>query len=82
MAQEFKYEIVHHLAVLSEVNNTTKELNVIKYNGSPAKYDLRTWKQQDGEKKMLKGITLTTEEVVALRDALNNLTDTKSEAKE
>ena len=75
MAQEFKYEIVRHLAVLSEVNNTTKELNVIKYNGSPAKYDLRTWKQQDGERKMLKGVTLTAEEVVALREVLNGLSD-------
>lgn len=75
MAQEFKYEIVQQLAVLSEINNTTKELNVIKYNGSPAKYDLRTWKQQDGEKKMLKGITMTAEEIAALRDALNAMTD-------
>ncbi len=75
MAQKFEYEVVRHLAVLSEVNNTTKELNVIKYNGSPAKYDLRTWKQQDGEKKMLKGITLTTEEVAVLRESLNGLSD-------
>lgn len=75
MAQEFKYEIVQHLAVLSEINNTTKELNIIAFNGSPAKYDLRTWKRQDGEKKMLKGITLTTDEVIALREALNNLAD-------
>lgn len=75
MAQEFKYEIVQHLAVLSEINNTTKELNIIAFNGSPAKYDLRTWKRQNGEKKMLKGITLTTDEVIALREALNNLAD-------
>lgn len=75
MAQEFKYEVVRHIAVLSEVNNTAKEFNVIQYNGSPAKYDLRTWKRQDGEKKMLKGITLTAEEVAALREVLNGLSD-------
>lgn len=75
MAKDFVYEVVKNIAVLSEVNNTTKELNVVRFNGAPAKYDLRTWKRQNGEKKMLKGITLTTEEVTALREALNGLSD-------
>lgn len=75
MAKDFVYEVVKNIAVLSEVNNTTKELNVVSFNGAPAKYDLRAWKQQNGEKKMLKGITLTAEEVAALRETLNGLSD-------
>lgn len=37
----FNYEIVEKVAVLSQSGDTTKELNRVSYNGSPAKYDLR-----------------------------------------
>lgn len=67
----FNYEIVEHIATLSESGNTSKELNRVSYNGSPAKYDLRSWKRDGGEEKLLKGLTLTAEEAQALKDALN-----------
>ncbi len=67
----FKYDIVEHIATLSEVGNTSKELNRVSYNGAPAKYDLRSWKRENGTEQMLKGLTLTDEEATALRDALN-----------
>lgn len=69
----FQYEVVEHIATLSESNGTTKELNRIRYNGAPPKLDLRSWKQDGQERKMLKGLTLTDEEADALRDALNSL---------
>ena len=67
----FNYEIVEHIATLSQSGGTSKELNRVSYNGSPAKYDLRSWKRTDGEEKLLKGLTLTDEEAAALKEALN-----------
>lgn len=67
----FNYEIVEHIATLSQSGDTSKEFNRVSYNGSPAKYDLRSWKRTDGEEKLLKGLTLTDEEATALKEALN-----------
>lgn len=67
----FNYEIVEHIATLSQSGDTSKELNRVSYNGSTAKYDLRSWKRTDGEEKLLKGLTLTDEEATALKEALN-----------
>jgi len=71
----FNYEITERVAVLSENGSTSKELNMVSYNGSPAKYDLRSWKREDGQEKLLKGLTLTLEEAKALKAALNERTD-------
>ena len=69
----FQYEIVEHIATLSDSNGTTKELNRISYNGAPPKLDLRSWRQEEEGKRMLKGLTLTDEEAEALKAALNGL---------
>lgn len=71
----FTYEIVERVAVLSQSGNTSKELNRVSYNGSPAKYDLRSWKRENGEERLLKGLTLTQEEAKALKEALDTRTD-------
>ena len=69
----FQYEIVEHIATLSESSGTTKELNRISYNGAPPKLDLRSWKQDGTKKRILKGLTLTDAEAAVLKDALDNL---------
>jgi len=66
----FSYEIVRHIATLSQYGDTTKEVNLISYNGSKPKVDIRGWKVVDGEKKFMKGLTLNEAEVDALRLAL------------
>lgn len=71
----FNYEITERVAVLSQSGDTSKELNMVAYNGSPAKYDLRSWKRENGTEKLLKGLTLTLEETKALKEALNARTD-------
>ena len=71
----FNYEIVEKIAVLSQSGDTTKELNRVSYNGSPAKYDLRSWRRTNGGEKLLKGLTLTEEEARTLKDALNERGD-------
>lgn len=68
---DFSYKIVERVATLSQSGDTSKELNRVSYNGSPAKYDLRSWKRADGEEKLLKGLTLTEEEASLLKQALN-----------
>jgi len=66
---EFKYEVVERVAVLSESSKGwTKELNLISWNGREPKYDIREWSPD--KEKMGKGVTLTDEEVVVLREAL------------
>jgi hypothetical protein len=66
---EFKYEIVNELGVISERSKGwRKELNRVSWNGGEPKYDVRDW---DGEhQKMGKGVTLTETEMRKLYDLL------------
>jgi hypothetical protein len=69
---ELKYEILKELGEISENNKGwSKELNLISWNDRPGKYDIRDWAPE--HTKMGKGITLSKEELVTLRDLLNNL---------
>ncbi|WP_404581493.1 YdbC family protein [Paenibacillus sp. RC21] len=49
----------------------TKELRSISGNDKEAKYDIREWSPD--HEKMGKGVTLSNEEIVELRDLLNKL---------
>ncbi len=69
---EFKYEIVEEIGQISESSKGwTKELNLISWNERSPKYDIREW--APGHEKMGKGITLTGEELMKLRDLLNKI---------
>lgn len=69
---EIKYDIVDALGVLSENSKGwRKELNFIRWNDREAKYDIREWAPD--HEKMGKGITLTKEELIALRALLNTI---------
>lgn len=69
---EFKYEITDKHGILSESSKGwTKELRSISWNGREPKYDIREWSPEDD--KMGKGITLSKEEIIALKEILNNL---------
>lgn len=68
----FKYEIIQSIAILStERSGWTKEINLISYNGAPAKYDIRSWSPE--HEKMGKGITLTKDELIQLKSVLQEL---------
>lgn len=72
----FTYDIIKELGILSENGRQTKELNIISYNGAPAKADLRIWvkdKDQPTGKKMGKGLTLNEEELYTLKEILDKL---------
>jgi hypothetical protein len=66
---ELKFEIVEHLGVLSEnAKGWTKELNLVSWNDRQPKYDVREWSPD--HEKMGKGITLSKEEILQLKDIL------------
>ena len=66
---DFKYEIKEEIGVLSEnAKGWRKELNLISWNGAAPKYDIRDWAPD--HEKMGKGVTLTAEEAVVLRELL------------
>lgn len=67
-----KFEIVKTIACIStEKNGWTKELNLVSWNGRAPKYDLRSWSPD--HQKMGKGVTLSEEEISALKAALADL---------
>lgn len=67
-----KYQIHQNLGIISEgAKGWKKELNVISWNDREPKYDLRDWDEQ--HEKMGKGVTLSKDEVIKLRDILNEM---------
>lgn len=69
---DIKYEIKEEVGVISESSKGwTKELNLISWNGKEAKYDLRDWAPE--YEKMGKGVTLSKDELIKLRELLNNM---------
>ena len=72
MKEEFSYEILEEVAVLSEnARGWRKELNLISWNGRPPKFDLREWAPD--HEKLGKGITLTNEEFAELSKTIKSM---------
>ncbi len=68
---ELKYEILKNICVLSKsASGWAKELNLISWNDREPKYDLRDWSAD--HTKMGKGVTLSAEELAALKSLLNS----------
>ena len=69
---DIKFTITEHIATLStSTKGWTKELNMVSWNGAAPKYDLREWSPDHS--KMGKGVTLSEEELITLRNSLNEL---------
>lgn len=67
-----EFEIMQTLGVLStNAKGWQKELNLVSWNGRPAKFDLRDW--DPDHVKMSKGVTLSNEEVSALKKMLEDV---------
>lgn len=76
---DFKYKVTEEIAVLSKnEKGYSKELNIVSYNDADAKFDIRTWyEDEDGNKKLQKGITLNDEECENLYNALKDIAEEK-----
>ena len=71
MADNLTYEIVMQIGVLSQSRTGwTKEVNLISWNNNPPKYDIRDWSPDHSQ--LGRGVTLSREELLALRDLLNS----------
>lgn len=69
---DFKYEILENVGTISSGSKGwNKEVNFISWNDRDPKFDIRDW--SDDHSKMGKGISLTKEELIALRDLLNSI---------
>ena len=63
-------EIVMQIGVLSQARSGwTKELNLVSWDQRPPKYDIRDWSPDHSQ--MGRGVTLSREELLGLRDLLN-----------
>ena len=72
MKSEFSYEILEEIGVLSEnTKGWRKELNLVSWNGNPAKFDLRDW--APNHEKMGKGVTLSNEEFENLKKLIQTM---------
>lgn len=72
MADDFSFEIVKNIGIVSEgKGGWNLELNLVSWGGRPAKYDLRSWSPD--HQKMGKGVTLSQDEIDSLKTLLNNL---------
>lgn len=69
---ELSYEIEQYIACISEEKNGwNKELNLVSWNGNTAKFDIRSWSADHS--KMGRGITLSEQELLTLKDVLDEL---------
>ena len=70
--KEFTYTIEKQFGTVSHIGSLPVELNLVSFNGAPAKHDLRKWRiKENGERSMQKGITFTREELLDLKNFLN-----------
>ena len=67
--REFSFVIQRHLGVMNTYQTGwKKELNLVEWNGTAAKLDIRDWDPEHTH--MSRGVTLRREEAEALRELL------------
>lgn len=64
----FTYEIIRHIATISDRGTWALELNLISWGGRAPTFDLRKWNEDHS--RMSKGISLTKQELDALAQFL------------
>lgn len=65
------FELIQNIGTLSESGTWKKELNIVQWGENIAKYDIRAWNAD--HTKLGKGVTLSTEELKALKILLNDM---------
>lgn len=69
---DIKFNIEQNVGTLSESDKGwKKELNLISWNDKEAKYDIRDW--DETHERMGKGCTFSKEELIELKNILNNM---------
>jgi len=67
--QDFSFYIKSHMGILgTSQSGWTKEINLVEWNGNPAKLDIRDW--DAAHEHMSRGITLHRDETLVLLEVL------------
>lgn len=69
-----EFEVIEKLFELGKRGNGTVRLDYGSWNGNEPKYEIRLWKDKDGVFQATKGFGLTGEELIALKNALDEMT--------
>ena len=73
-AKEVTLNVIEECFALPErKNGSVIRLDYASWNDGDPKYELRIWKEKDGVMQATKGIGLSGDELIALRDALNEM---------
>lgn len=68
---EINYEVIEDFGLLGTRGNYELRLRLVAWNGNEPKYDIRPWKDDPDRGEICgKGITLSGEELEALKDIL------------
>ena len=75
------YEVIEECGTVATLKNGDElKLRFMSWNGRDPKYDLRPWGVDDsGEEVCLKGIGLTGEQLEALGELINKMTEEDTE---
>ena len=67
--RDVTFEIMEEIGIIStQDTGWTREINLVRWNGGAAKYDIRDWDPH--HERMSKGITLTEEEMRRMLNAM------------
>ncbi len=70
--RDITFEVEEHIGIISTSSTGwKKELNMVAWNGTPAKYDIREWDKDHSH--MSRGITMNKDEVKSLSELFNSL---------
>lgn len=76
--RDIVFEIKEHIGVIENFpTGWTKEINMVSWNGAPAKVDIRDW-DKDHE-RMSRGVTLTEENMGKIMEMMKNRAEKKME---
>lgn len=71
MSDAITFEIQEHFGVLESFpTGWNKEINLVSWNGNPAKFDIRDWSADHTH--MSKGITLSRKQMSILIDVMSD----------
>ncbi len=69
---DFSYDVKKHYGtILDTGNGWKKEINLVSWNGHPAKLDIREWSSD--KSKMKRGITFSKDEVVEIKKLIDSI---------
>ena len=67
--RDVTFEIIEEIGIISTLDTGwTKEINLVRWNGGVAKYDIRDWDPR--HERMSKGITLKEDEMRRILDLM------------